>query len=206
MARKQLLDIGAQVADDTYGTFYSDIIDAKDFIHWHFYGAWTWESFTNDAATEGAGGDFDETTNQITLTGHDFVTGETVVRLTTTDTLPTGLALLTDYWVIVIDANTIQLASSQANATAGTAVAFSDKGGSGTTTLNVQTEAGTLTLQYSFDKSTWIDVQAGTDMQAAALLNKAVSDAAYPYLRAQFAVTKGGLATCSAWLGGASHG
>jgi hypothetical protein len=40
------------------------------------------------------------------------VTGDGPVRLTTSGALPGGLSLLTDYWVIVVDANTIQLAET----------------------------------------------------------------------------------------------
>jgi len=44
----------------------------------------------------------------VTKTGHGFTGGERV-RLTTTGALPTGLALLTDYFVEYIDANTFYL-------------------------------------------------------------------------------------------------
>lgn len=50
--------------------------------------------------------------NELTVTAHAYVSGDGPVQLTTTGTLPTGLALLTGYWIIVIDANTIQLAAS----------------------------------------------------------------------------------------------
>ena len=56
------------------------------------------------------------------------------VRATTTGTLPTGLALATDYFVIRVDAVSIKLASSLANAVAGTAIDITAQG-SGTHTL-----------------------------------------------------------------------
>lgn len=56
------------------------------------------------------------------------------VRATTTGALPTGLALATDYFVIRVDATTIKLASSLANAIAGTAIDITAIG-SGTHTL-----------------------------------------------------------------------
>src|ERR1700754_2492449 len=55
----------------------------------------------------------------ITITAHGFFTG-LKVALTGTN-LPGGLSA-TNYWVIVVDANTIKLASSLANANAGTPV------------------------------------------------------------------------------------
>lgn len=56
------------------------------------------------------------------------------VRATTTGTLPTGLALATDYYVIRDSGTTIKLASSLANAVAGTSIDIT-AAGSGTHTL-----------------------------------------------------------------------
>lgn len=56
------------------------------------------------------------------------------VRATTTTTLPTGLALATDYFVIRMSATTIKLAATLANAVAGTAIDITGQG-SGTHTL-----------------------------------------------------------------------
>lgn len=60
----------------------------------------------------------------------------TRVRFTTTGTLPTGLSLATDYYVIKLTDTTISVATSYANAVAGTAVAITTGTGSGTHTLN----------------------------------------------------------------------
>lgn len=51
----------------------------------------------------------------LTLTAHSYVSGDGPFQLTTTDTLPDPLELATDYWIIVIDANTIKLADSFAD-------------------------------------------------------------------------------------------
>jgi hypothetical protein len=59
------------------------------------------------------------------------------VRFTTTTTLPTGLALATDYWTVRVSATTCRVATSLANAQAGTVIAFTDAG-TGTHTLNLQ--------------------------------------------------------------------
>lgn len=58
----------------------------------------------------------------------------TKVRFTTTGTLPTGLSLNTDYWLVRVSATTARVATSFANAIAGTVIAFTDAG-SGTHTL-----------------------------------------------------------------------
>jgi len=67
---------------------------------------------------------------------NDFTTF-TKVRFTTTGTLPTGLSLATDYWLVRVSATTARVATSLANAIAGTVIAFTDAG-TGTHTLTIQ--------------------------------------------------------------------
>lgn len=67
---------------------------------------------------------------------NDFVSG-TKVRFTTTTTLPTGLSLATDYWLIRVSATTARVAASYADYVAGTAIAYTDAG-TGTHTLTIQ--------------------------------------------------------------------
>lgn len=59
----------------------------------------------------------------------------TRVRLTTSGTLPAGLAPATDYYVIKVTDTTIKFATSYANAVAGTAIDITDAG-TGTHTIN----------------------------------------------------------------------
>lgn len=73
-------------------------------------------------------------TEIMTATAHGLLTGDGPVQLTTTTTLPAGLALLTDYWIIRIDANTFYFAASLADALAGTKVSITSDG-TGTHTL-----------------------------------------------------------------------
>ncbi len=70
----------------------------------------------------------------LTITGHGYVTGDGPYQVTTTGNVPTGLALLSNYWIIVVDDDTIRLASSYDNAVAGIAVVMVDDG-SGVHTL-----------------------------------------------------------------------
>lgn len=72
--------------------------------------------------------------NTITYTSHGLSTGE-IIQLSTTGTLPEGLSVDTDYYVIRSDADTIKLATSSANATAGTAVDITAAAGGGTHTI-----------------------------------------------------------------------
>lgn len=57
----------------------------------------------------------------------NILTG-TRVRLTTTTTLPAGLSLATDYYVIKVTDSTFKLATSYANAVAGTQINITDAG------------------------------------------------------------------------------
>ena len=68
---------------------------------------------------------------------NDFNT-YTKVRFTTTGTLPVGLSVDTDYWLVRQNATTAKVATSYANALAGTVIAYTD-GGSGTHTMMCQT-------------------------------------------------------------------
>jgi len=57
----------------------------------------------------------------VSLTSHGLATGD-AIYLTTTGALPTGLSVNTRYWVIKNDANSFWLATSLANALAGTKI------------------------------------------------------------------------------------
>lgn len=86
------------------------------------------DTFTADAGTD-----------IITMTStanipSNILTG-TRVRLTTTTTLPAGLSLATDYYVIKVTDSTFKLASSYENAIAGTAINITDAG-TGTHTMS----------------------------------------------------------------------
>lgn len=57
----------------------------------------------------------------VSSTLHPFITGD-CIHFTTTGALPTGLSASTGYYVIAIDGNTFRLATTYANALAGTAI------------------------------------------------------------------------------------
>lgn len=80
-----------------------------------------------------ASGDVNTGTDQITVTANEELYTGRKVQLTTTGTLPTGLALATDYYVIVVDSTHIKLASSLALAVAGTGLDLT-AAGAGTNT------------------------------------------------------------------------
>lgn len=61
---------------------------------------------------------------------HSFQTGD-IVTFTTTGTLPTGLTVNTQYYVIVVNSLAIKVASSRTNAFNGSAVSITEDTGSG---------------------------------------------------------------------------
>jgi hypothetical protein len=108
-----------------------------------FYRVTTVTTTTAQATTNtlGFGDTFtaDDTTDIITMTSttnvpSNILTG-TRVQLTTTTTLPAGLALATNYFVIKVTDSTFKLATSYANAIAGTAINITSTG-TGTHTMS----------------------------------------------------------------------
>lgn len=97
--------------------------------------------------------------NSVTMTAHGQSTGS-VGQLTTTVALPTGLSAATNYYLIIVDANTVQFATSLANAVAGTAVVLSGAG-SGTQTFTPTALSGVLKVSVSNDAvspTNWTDI------------------------------------------------
>jgi Protein of unknown function (DUF3383) len=108
-------------------------------------------------------------------TGHGLNTGDGPIELTNSGgALPTGFSTLTDYWVIRVDANTLQIATSLANALAGTAVTFSADG-TGTQTINPDTTLSPVLpfLVTGSAAGNWfsIDTQPNATTQAPRILS-----------------------------------
>jgi len=87
----------------------------------------------------------DAATNTATLVGHGLSTGAGPVRVSTTGTLPGGLAVDTDYWLIAPTANTLKFAATFidtggadiANAPSGNPITPIDLSSAGTGTLTI---------------------------------------------------------------------
>ena len=69
-----------------------------------------------------------DTTDVLTLASAVNLAEQNACRLTTTGTLPAGLATGTTYYVIPVSSTTIKLATTRANAIAGTAINITDTG------------------------------------------------------------------------------
>ncbi len=81
----------------------------------------------------------------MTIVAHGLHTGDGPVRMTTSGVLPAGLALATDYYVIRLSADTFALATSLANALAGTVI---DITGAGTGTHTITGSSTTYGAHY----------------------------------------------------------
>ena len=84
-------------------------------------------------------GDVTTGTDEVAVAAHGFSTGEGPFELTSSGTLPAGLALATEYWVISVSAGVLKFATSRANAIAGTAVDITAAAGGGTHTIETAT-------------------------------------------------------------------
>lgn len=126
-----------------------------------------------------------------TKANHGLTTG-LKGRWTTVTTLPTGLSLATDYWVIKISENTFKMATSYANALAGTAIAFTDNG-TGDHTFTATAIAGvTGKRQGSTDDENWTDIPDSSKTWTAQPLQWRDSDIGeWPYERLVFENTAG---------------
>jgi hypothetical protein len=87
----------------------------------------------------------DDTTEEITLTGHPFATGDKVTYADGVGTEIGGLTDGDDYYVIKVDANTIQLAASLEDALAGTEIDLTDGIGASHTLTG---ETATVSLTF----------------------------------------------------------
>lgn len=130
----------------------------------------------------------------ITIASHGYATGLRVAA-TTAGVLPAGLSA-TNYWVIKVDASTIQLATSAANALAGTVVNITAAAGGGTHTLTpAAITGGSYKVQVSVDDSTWFDLASVTNnVTATADFMHEKIDPMFNYLRVVWAVTTGQIA------------
>ena len=101
-------------------------------------------------------------TNEIVIASHGYVTGLKAALTTSAADAPDGTSA-TDYWIIKVDANTIKLATSAANAALGTAVDIIDAGSGIHTLTPAAISGGVLKLQESIDGSNWFDIASATD-------------------------------------------
>ena len=152
-------------------------------------------TITDPATTPYVATTVDITANTITMTAHGLETGA-IVKVSSDGTQPAPLELTpTVYYVIKVDANTIKLATSAANALAGTAVDITSIGADGNThTLTAEALAGcSVKLQEVNDLTdTWHDIaNTSNNITAAGKVVETLSNFESRFLRAVFTITTG---------------
>lgn len=165
----------------------SFVIDTNEFSTASFYNKYTVAPST--AKTFDGETGVNTTTEVITSTAHGFVTGRKIA-LTTAGVLPTGLSA-TNYWVIKVSDDTLKLASSLANAIAGTAVNIT-AAGSGTATMTPAALSGcSIKLQESNDGVEYDDISSMSTTITTDGLSKFKPDVSMRYIKIVFAITDG---------------
>ncbi len=142
---------------------------------------------------------FSITANTVSKVGHGYQTGQCVRVVISAGALPTPLLAATDYFVIRVDADTFKLATSMANALAGSEIDFTDAGTvSETVTAIMQANVGSLIIEYTTDRgvtpsSTWIALETIDLVGGSSPVKTRVPVNYYDNLRARLTMTKGAL-------------
>ena len=140
------------------------------------------------------------TTDQLTATAHGRTTGDGPVRFTTTGTLPAGLALATDYWLVVVDTDHLKVSATFPDSVAvspttidltgagsgsHTMVDTDDTVAAGAELLSVvrATYSATLTIQCYTDAPTGAD-PGSAPLSAVAMLHAVAVGSLLPSVRA----------------------
>lgn len=157
--------------------------------------------FTIANSPAGANTEVDTATDSVTIPTHGLTTG-LKGQLTTTGTLPAGLSLATDYFIIAVDANTVQFASSLANALAETEIDITDTGADNSVnTFTATSIAGAnVKLQKSNDNSNWSDEGSATNITADGLIYLEKIDPTAKYMRTQFTLTAGSMSSTQTYI------
>lgn len=131
-------------------------------------------------------------TSAVTITGHGFSTG-LVGQLTTTSSLPTGLSTSTNYFIIVIDANTIQFASSLSNAQAGTFVALTGQGSGNDTFTPTALATCTVQLQKSNDGINYVNEGSAGSVSATGTFWLEKQNTTSAWMRVAYSLVSGSI-------------
>lgn len=146
---------------------------------------------TPSAAVCASATDVNATTNAFTKVAHGFTT-RLKVQLTTSSARPTGTALTTDYFIVVVDADTFKLSDTLAHALAGTDIIdFSDTGTGNQTLTPVALAGGTIELQKSNDKSNWLIEGSATNVTADASVFLEKDRPSFRFARVKLTLTAG---------------
>lgn len=162
---------------------------------------------TVTAGTAGEIDETDETLNKVYIPAHGFGTG-LKGQVSSTATLPNGLSAITDYFIIVVDEDYVQFATSLVNALAGTAIDLVDGGTDGATHTFTSTAiaGGSVKPQASHDGLVWADLKS-SELAALSQSFTATGNvmwnfepAFYGHIRLQYTITAGQITTTTQTL------
>lgn len=147
----------------------------------------------------GLASDVDLDNDTISETAHGYTTGLAVLY-STAGTAVTGLTDQTTYYTILTSLDLYQLASSKANATAGTAIDLTATTGGGTYTMTpapISFGTSSFKWQASNDNSNWTDVPSISSVTFSATAGNTIWDLGqydYKWIRMNYvAPTFGGI-------------
>ena len=149
--------LGGLTSGDTY---YAGQVTANSFKL--YSSAWLGETAIADKTI--ATSAVNTTADTITITGHGLVTGAEMNYNNQGGTTLAGLTSGNDYFIIVVDANTIKLAASSADATAGTAINLTGTGNNSQTLAST----GRYNLTGTGNNGQYFIIDAGTRATATA--------------------------------------
>lgn len=149
----------------------------------------------------GVASEVDTTADTVSIPTHGYTVGEKG-QLTSTGTLPAGVTTSTDYFIIVVDANTVAFASSLANAEAGTKINLTSQGSDGAVNTFTPTSiaGASVKLQKSNDGTNWSDEGSATNIIADAVIWLEKVNPSGRYMRLTFTITAGRMNCSSAIL------
>jgi hypothetical protein len=162
------------------------------------------------SAEDIAAEDVDATEDTLTIEGHGYTTGLKGQMTTSDADLPSGLSTATDYFVIVIDDDTIQLANSLSNALAGTEIDLSDAGTGTHTFTPTALAGGSVKIQKSnvakpSADADWTDVAAATNITADGSTWLEDDAPGYKWVRYVYTLTAGRMSAVTHIIGKGPH-
>jgi len=113
------------------------------------------------------------------------------VRATTAGTLAVPLVLATDYYVIKVSDDYFALATSFANAVAGTRIAITNVGVTSTTLTPVALAGASVTFQRSNNRVNWESVSPATSITVDGSVMLLQPDVSYRYFKVLKSLTAG---------------
>jgi hypothetical protein len=143
----------------------------------------------------------DNTTEIFTAAANGFVLGLKTQVSNSGGALPTGLSAGTDYFVVPVTADTFKLATSLADALAGTTLSISSDGTGTNTITPTAIAAANVKLQKSNDNVNFADEGSATNITADGTVFLEKADCCFKWIRVAYTLTAGSLSAVNQIIG-----